>query len=31
LDVLHQMANVDVPIGVGQGRGDEDSTHSFQR
>ena len=31
LDVLHQVANVDVPIGVRQGRGDEDSTHSFRR
>ena len=30
LDVLDQMADVDVAIGVGQGRGDEDSTHRFQ-
>src|SRR5262249_19396295 len=27
LDVLHQMANVDIAISVGQGGSDEDSTH----
>ena len=27
LDVLDQMAHVDVAIGVGQGGGDEDATH----
>ena len=30
LDVFHQMANVDIAIGVGQGGGNEDSTHCFQ-
>src|SRR4029079_5344282 len=29
LDVLHQMADVDIAIGVGKGRGNEDSTHGF--
>ena len=27
LDVLDQVADVDVPVGVGQGGGDEDATH----
>jgi hypothetical protein len=29
LDVLHQMANVDVAVGVGQGGGNKKSAHEI--
>ena len=29
LDVLDQVAQVDVPIGIGQGTGDQDAAHGY--